>query len=90
MLPFCRKIVFLAKVVHSATEVVFNMNSFIACTFSFKYEQVVMKCQTGYKSAILMQILGITTIACIARKEYRIEIKEKHIASSGANCNYKL
>ena len=47
------------------------MNSFIACTFSFKYEQVVMKCQTGYNSAILMQIvlLGIT-IACIIRKDY--------------------
>ena len=51
------------------------MNSFIACTFSFKYEQVVMKCQTGYKSAILMQILflciKIIAYACIARRQYR-------------------
>ena len=67
------------------------MNSFMACTFSLKYEQFAMKCQTGYNSAILMQIvfLGIT-IACITRKEYRIEIKEKHCASRRANCNHKL
>ena len=69
------KIVLLAKVVHLATKVVFIMNSFIACTFSFKYEQVVMKCQTEYNSAILMQILFlcIKTIASayITRKDYR-------------------